>query len=164
MDEGGRSRPPDALINLNNTRFFRVAGNSSVPIRRVSSSSDPFGGHTRPPYRAIGRVRSRATEVCKTSIGGPMALTCSCRGGRSGPVGWGHLTKRTIKHANEVTCQVELSEVERSPVRKSEIDPIATRFWRPSDIRLEYPKRTEREVVGVVDPARRGVLRAQRAL
>jgi hypothetical protein len=51
---------------------------------------------------------------------------------------WGHLTKRTIKHANEATCQVELLEVERSPVRKLEIDPILTRFWRPPDVRLEY--------------------------
>jgi transposase len=38
----------------------------------------------------------------------------------------GHLTKRTIKHANAVNCQVGLSEVAMSCVKQSKIDPNLT--------------------------------------
>jgi hypothetical protein len=43
-----------------------------------------------------------------------------------------------IKHANDATCLVERREGGQSPVRKSEIDPIQTRFGRRPDVRLKY--------------------------
>lgn len=70
----------------------------------------------------------------KHTAGGPQLADLIRSLGQEG----GRLTKRTIKHANEVTCQVGLSGVALRAVRQSEIDPRLTLFGHLPDVRLRY--------------------------